>query len=292
MKATILGGGFGLYGYLPALIACHIPVMLPLRYQPLILHRSDLAPYYPLIDWQPEECILEQCDALIMALPPTQQVEMIVKSLGYLNLKYYLLEKPLATSPLEAQQILELMTCAQKKFRIGYNFRFTDWGRALLQQKQGIEHILWEFHAPHYAKNMQIWKRKHSAGGGALRFYGIHLIALLAEMGYTEVLFSEVLPSSEDELVSWTAVFGKNGVPECRIRVHTQSMNSIFKLEYNGGDYSLAHPFQSKRTQNNSTDIRIPYLISMLHELFNDERNAYDWYEQVNKLWQSTEALA
>lgn len=291
MKATIFGGGFGLYGYLPALIACHISVILPLRYQSFILHRSDLAPYYPLIDWQPEDCILEQCDAVVMALPPAQQAEMIVKSLQYSNINYFLLEKPLAASPVEAKQVLELMIGSQKKFRIGYHFRCTDWGKKLLQQKQGVENIIWEFHAHHYANTIQTWKRKQSTGGGALRFYGIHLIALLAEMGYTEVLFSKTRTSAEDELESWDAVFGKSGFTECTIRINTRSMNSIFTFEDHGSKYSLTHPFQSRLAQNNAADVRIPYLISTLRELFHDDRNTYEWYEQVNTLWQSTEAF-
>ncbi len=293
MKATILGSGFGLYGYLPALIACNVSVILPMRYQSIILQRPDLAHYYSLIEWAPsEDIILSQCDAIIIALPPAQQINLLKKCLGYSNLNYYLLEKPLAVSPSEANYILELMTHSKKKFRIGYNFRWTDWGKTLLKQNNGLEEIIWEFHAHHYAKNIQTWKRFHKEGGGALRFYGIHLIALLAEIGYKNVLFSETIQSNEGELESWTGILGGTHLSNCRVTIHTHSMNSIFQVKHNKNIYTFTHPFEAARAENNSIDMRVPYLISTLRDLLNDDRQSYDWYKQVNQLWQSIEEFA
>jgi len=46
-------------------------------------------------------------------------------------------------------------------------------------------HSYKQLKADHFKNNKDNWKRDHKQGGGPLRFYGIHLIAVLAELGYT-----------------------------------------------------------------------------------------------------------
>ena len=48
---TILGSGFGMYGYLPALIECGMKVALPERYRSVIGGRTELVQYMPEVIW-------------------------------------------------------------------------------------------------------------------------------------------------------------------------------------------------------------------------------------------------
>ena len=65
----------------------------------------------------------------------------------------------------------------------------------------------WEFMAHHYINNLDTWKNKHSHGGGALRFYGIHVIALLAYVGYNNIIKSKLSLDLAGNPYQWSAIF-------------------------------------------------------------------------------------
>ena len=53
---AILGSGFGLYGYLPALVeGCEQPVVLPERYRARFDERSELARFAINVQWEDDE---------------------------------------------------------------------------------------------------------------------------------------------------------------------------------------------------------------------------------------------
>lgn len=292
MKITIFGGGFGLYGYLPALYQVgDISVLLPIRYQAYLLSRPDLQQFNKQIEWvENHEAAITQCDGVIIALPPEEQFRLIKKIINRNNITYLFLEKPLAHSPQASDELLNLLKRSGKTFRIGYNFRYTCWGKALLQKEYCIDHILWHFRAHHYANDIRNWKRDHQAGGGALRFYGIHIIALLAEAGYANVQFSS-LPHGKDECQDWQAELSGNELPNCKIQVATNSEPVSFIVKHkNQILYSDAQPFQTQKIVPKPLDQRIPFLIAGLSDLFFDPNPYYNWYETVNSLWQKTEA--
>jgi len=193
----ILGSGFGLYGYLPALIeAGEKNILLPVRYKDKFSARSELQKYAGYVQWVFDDRVLfEMIDSIVLALPPEYQLDLVKKLIHIKNIKNLLLEKPLAISPEESSKLIDDLVHSNKRFRIGYNFRFTSWGSGIFELLNSISHpvsfnrlyISWSFIAPHYSNNALVWKRFNSLGGGALRFYGIHLIALLAEIGYRKV---------------------------------------------------------------------------------------------------------
>ena len=67
MKTAILGGGFGLYGYLPALIECGADVVLPLRHKERVLERPELAPLASKVEWRGDDTLLAGCEAAVIA---------------------------------------------------------------------------------------------------------------------------------------------------------------------------------------------------------------------------------
>ncbi|OJW47805.1 MAG: hypothetical protein BGO67_09160 [Alphaproteobacteria bacterium 41-28] len=293
VKIAIVGGGFGLYGYLPALL--QIPNATPIlqtRYQERLKARTDISQFYNDIEWvSDDDALLETSEGIIIALPPMEQYMWAKKCLGFKNISLMLLEKPLAPNPILANELLNDLESSGKKFRLGYNFRYTLWGQDILKNAKSIESIVWNFRAHHYTQNVQTWKRQHDDGGGAIRFYGIHLIALLAELGYNDASYSEVNEKQENEIESWDTELVGSGLPPCRISVASNSDNTKFIVrDGNGHVYSLLQPFQTLLTRKDALmDQRIPFLTQGLQDMLSKDQFFYDWYHKTNLLWSNIE---
>jgi len=210
-KVTIIGSGFGLYGYLPALVdGCGLRVTLPGRYRQRFDERPELNRFRSAIEWSRDErAALDISEGVVLATTPHLQAEWISACLELEHIGYLLIEKPIAASPSEAMDLLDRLHHSGKIFRIGYVFRYTDWAlalsRALKSPSSKTLRIQWRFLAHHLAHQLHIWKRFNSTGGGAIRFYGIQLIALLAEFGYREIVESKATGPTRDEVAGWTA---------------------------------------------------------------------------------------
>ena len=292
MKVTIIGGGFGLYGYLPALFQLpNINIILPKRYQERIKGRDDIKQFYNFIVWTDNlEKSLAACEGVIIALPPKQQYIIAKKCIDIKNINHILLEKPLACSPELAIDLLNSLELSGKKFRIGYNFRYTYWGKKFLHEKKGVENIYWRFSAHHYAQNIETWKRYHNEGGGALRFYGIHLIALLAELGYKDLSYSKISTKQENEVEIWEAELLGADLFSCRIYVDSNSDYITFNVQENNQEtYLLKQPFEIKQSHITLIDRRVPFIKEALEDLFYEDQLYYEWYKATNLLWDNIE---
>jgi len=291
MRVGILGGGFGLYGYLPALVQMPgLTVILPVRYQKYFETRSDIGCFYDIVEWvSDEEELLKTCDGVVVALPPEQQYMWVKKCLNCTNISHILLEKPLAVNPVIADNLLNSLKSSGKKFRIGYNFRYTEWGLNILKGAETIESMSWDFCANHYYQNIQTWKRQHKYGGGALNFYGIHIVAFLAELGYKYALYSEITTKYEGEADSWSAELGGINLSSCKIKVDSNNTNTNFIIHYNKEEVlSLLQPFQTiEQPKSAVIDIRIPVLKRLLLDLFYNDQFCYNLYDEVNLLWEN-----
>jgi hypothetical protein len=232
---TIIGSGFGIYGYLPAIITENREkVILPASYLEKIIGRKELLSFLPLIQWvENQDEALSKVDGVVVAVPPICQWEIVQHILKFQNIKRVILEKPLATDPVLAENLVSSVLQANKQFRVGYTFLFTHWHHEFNWPKvidgyTGIE-IRWNFLAHHFAKNLVNWKRKHSKGGGVLRFFGIHIIALLSEAGYTGVVKS-ILQGQLDEPEYWEAILTGVGLPDCSIKVNSRCEVQMFEI--------------------------------------------------------------
>ncbi len=297
---AIIGSGFGLYGYLPALIdGCSQQIVLPKRYQIRFNQRSELASYAKNVQWETDEiAVLERAEGVVLALRPLNQKEYISSCIERSNIKRLLLEKPLAPSPDLANEILDELIHSQKVFRIGYNFRYTDWGKNLIQDlsSNGVLIIHWSFLAHHFSHDLHNWKRFHPEGGGVIRFYGIHIIALLAEIGYRDVTVSNAFGVSPNEPERWTAVFAGTGLPECRVEINTKSMDRKFHVEHlkdkkNTVFANLRDPFEIENQSypNKLSDLRVPVLMRLCRSLWERSASEYELYKATIHLWYSVE---
>ncbi len=101
---TIIGSGFGLYGYLPAIIkGLQGEVVLPERYLPKIRVRPELKDLEECILWvKNKELALQKATKLIVAVPPSIQSEVVRNSIESSKIKTVYIEKPVAPTPKDA----------------------------------------------------------------------------------------------------------------------------------------------------------------------------------------------
>ena len=300
----ILGGGFGLYGYLPAAAKLlQEPVLLLKKYKPIIDSRQELFSFKDQIIWlESEEELMQTADSLVISRRPIDQEALVSRCLLEVNLKRVMFEKPLATSPEKAQKILQLMANSNKYCSVGFNFRFTNWAIQLkekLLNGEFSEHesinLSWHFMADHFSRNIESWKMDHAQGGGAIRFYGIHVIALLAELGYEHVESSSVLTSnSKHSFCDWRACFKGPGLPTFLVNLNSKSNASHFNLYLGNKDQPLLeglNPFDTvlNKLTISEQDTRCIYLQDALEELFNLTKPYPNRIECCTKLWQLVE---
>ena len=301
----ILGGGFGLYGYLPAAAKfLQEPVLLLKKYKPIIDSRQELLSFKDQIIWmESEEELIQTADCLVISRRPIDQEALVFICLLQVNLERVMFEKPLATSPEKAQKILQLMAGSNKYCSVGFNFIFTNWAIQLKEKllngelsEHGSINLSWHFMADHFTRNIESWKMDHAQGGGAIRFYGIHVIALLAELGYEHVESSSVLSSNlKHSFYKWTACFKGSGLPSFFVNIDSKSNVSYFKVNLGNGKQALFDgigPFDRFLSNLNfiEQDTRCIYMTKALQELFELSKPYSKRIEDCTKLWQSVEA--
>ncbi len=291
MKVGILGSGFGLYGYLPALAALQSRVLLPERYRAVIASRVELSGFAAGIDWVANEhAAIDGAQALVMARRPADQSSMIAGLLRHNGLKRLLLEKPLAQTPALAAQLQNQIEASGKILQMGYMFGFTDWGRDLMGRPTiGDLQIKWTFRAHHYAANLSNWKRSGAAGGGALRFYGIQLISLLADLGFDSVLASSTVAGQPDEAEVWRATLSNGRGARCEIELDSNSAETEFSVSAPRLSLAISQPDPFGEASNAAQDRRVPILSSLCRELLTSEQTPHSSYRKTIALWQAIE---
>lgn len=275
----ILGSGFGLYGYLPAAVAAgHDQILLPARYQSKFDTRTELRRFVNNIVWvKSDDAVLRAATTLVVSRRPADQFLLLPDLLSLPNLKNIVFEKPLAPSPEEALRMLELLNKTDKKYVVGFIFRFIPWAKVVSdcmitspKEGQTVWGLKWHFQAEHYRNNRRTWKRDYLQGGGPIRFYGIQMIALLAQWGFDEVIKSEVRSSTKNgEQTFWRAIFRGARLPEFRIEIDSNSVNPSFCVKnVSRGEslYSGSNIFGQIFPTNtsNSVDHRSLYLERLL----------------------------
>lgn len=301
MKFAILGSGFGLYGYLPALISgCDKQVYLPERYRAKLRERTDVRHFEDIVRWRSDdEAILEEVDAVVISRRPRDQEQLIRRCVQIPHIQALIIEKPLGMTPGSALAVLDALEASRKSYRIAYIFRYMPWTAQLRQALQSHDasdpiRIVWRFRAHHYAHRLRNWKRQVSEGGGALRFFGIQLIGLLAEIGYRDVANSQFTSSRQNECEAWSAEFGGERLPRCRVDVETNSAEERFLVEFtesqsgSGRMIDLDDPFQ-QCAQIGGLDRRVAILTELCRELIDGRDTVHGWYRRSLTLWSECE---
>jgi predicted dehydrogenase len=291
-RVAIFGSGFGLYGYMPAVLKSGAEqVLLPERYRTTFASRRELAPFAGNILWCGDEAAaLDGADSAVIALKPNLQVQWVRECIRRKHITQLLLEKPLAESPVASMALFDELIQSGKRFRIGYMFGFTAWGEAvdavLKNSLPGTLQISWKFLAHHFRHNLPNWKRSHAQGGGAIRFYGIHLIALLSACGYDTVLSSI---ASGGEAARWQAKLAGQGLPECNITLDCHAETAQFLVTAGKTLGNLADPLDGDAPVQGMLDKRVPLLARLCESLREDAPEVYIRYADSLRLWAEVE---
>jgi len=300
---TIVGSGFGLYGYLPALIdELKEVVVLPERYRATILTRPELRTYLDKVKWaEDRERAFAEATGVAIATRPDLQPKTVLTCYRYPRIKRLTIEKPVASNPRLANHVLEELINSGIKFRIGYSFLYAAWHESLHVLKETVNAhdellISWRFTAHHFVNDINNWKRHATHGGGVIRFFGIHLVALLAECGYSAVVTSSTFGANLDEIERWRAIFSGPGLPKCVLDVDSRSTQEHFKVEIRKQSgrlqlVSLSDPFDAELIDSHwpARDRRINVLTKLLRSFSDDDSNMYDLYKRINNLWETIE---
>jgi predicted dehydrogenase len=300
----ILGSGFGLYGHLPAIAALSDePICMPVRYRTTFETRPELADLAPRIVWVEDPLeVIARAHTVTLALMPQAQTQWMTTCLASANVKRLVLEKPLAPSPEVAILLLEQLRRAGKRHRINYSFLFAPWFVWLERQlatprtlQKARVVIRWTFHAHHFKHNLENWKRNPEAGGGALRFYGIHLIAALSALGANQALRCETRGASSTDNEAWSGTLA-HGEVQFELTVDSRAAEEAFTIEIESGveptrALHLSNPFAEFARPQNGRDQRIEILVALYRSL---EQEANDepcdaLYQATNNLWLAAE---
>jgi predicted dehydrogenase len=312
MRVGIVGGGFGLYGFLPAVAERPDDTIFTLdRYRRTVQTRPDLAAFQDRVSFKPDiPGLADVCDTLIIAVPPLEQqaiVEDLLRSQWCGNL---ILEKPLTPDPNSTLDLTERLINSRLSFRIDFTFTVTNWCKALART---LDHdgtsasqvgITWRFLAHHYRHEHETWKRYHRLGGGALRFYCIHTLGLLAALGdWTPVECQRALESNGEEAACHFSV--RSGNTEVSVICDTRwSGQSQFQVSSGRAKaekvlFQADDPFSEELSpadlsvgvRDRVLDRRTIYLRRLLDTMEDDSQETYRGYLRFAYLWRDLEAL-
>ena len=285
-----MGSGFGLYGYTPAAIRSGYRVHLSERYIQRFESREELLPFREQIDFVKEDDLLRDAALCIIAKRPSDQYELLPLILDRASASKIMLEKPLAASPDQAKELCSLLRDSKKAIRIGYAFLYTSWGREVVSKikaKKADIRIEWDFLAYHFKHDISNWKRFTSQGGGALRFYGIQFIGLLAAAGVWDVEESTISCANLDEAIRWKTELHEKGGSHVFLSIDSHSIQSKFHCQINTGkdffDFSADSPFESSKSR---LDSRIDCLSEIIRSF---EENVLYSIDDSIMLWSKIE---
>lgn len=256
-QLLILGGGFGLYGYVPAAIQTSWKVTTLSRYKELLEERAELAGLSSRVDFISEIDLDPQFyDAIVIARAPRQQFDFIQSNPTFEG--HYFLEKPLGDTEKATSQLLDTLQSRQSSFSVAYLFEYQEWYKHLTSGENSGTNVTidWRISSP---KNRS-WKESPDAGGGILAYYGVHLLSLIVDCAYDlrNLEISHQTDTLEIKL--------KNSSREISLKLSVGEISSfevVLKGQHSVYHWSRESPFGVIPTPG-IPDPRIPALIEYL----------------------------
>ena len=253
MNIGIFGGGFGLYGYLPAAIHNGFKVQTLSKYKEIIESRSDISHYLSEINFFDTELeLFDASKSIVIARNPSSQYQLMTSS--NLDDKIFFLEKPLATSKDLHTKFLKKLGRNKTLFKIAYIFLYTEWYLKILALFKTNPNIIININWMVNSRSVG-WKTNSNSGGGIAKFYGIHFLPLLYKFQISQKdIFCSI--ESPSKLLIKANLF--------KIKVSIEE-NSFFEVEVieNGKiiySWDGMNPFSKEGISPNYTDPRIELL--------------------------------
>jgi predicted dehydrogenase len=266
----ILGSGFGMYGYLPALLNSGHEVTTLSEYKAKLELRPELAKFIDQVTFTSEQEILDNCENLVIAKDPRSQYQLLSKN--QFQCRRLFLEKPLAPSISQHKEMLKVLESQNINFSLGYLFQFTPWWKRiasdiLLGHSLEVE-IDWRLSIP------QGWKNSHQDGGGMVAFYAIHFAPILNFPGIS----IDHLFSIESNKLSFVLTNYDDIKLHIRLEYADKSAFSIFSMDTLNQKtllYAGDSPFGAKPSFG-KVDPRIPFLEEYIAEVFSENDHTAD----------------
>ena len=165
MNFHVYGKGFGLYGYLPAIIKSKYKnLFIKKTYLRFLRKRKDLNQYIKYITFVSKHN-LEKKDIIIFAKRPSDQYKFLKRYAS--KSFYFFLEKPLANNFKKSEELINFLLKKKIKFSIAYLFLYTPWYKKLAKlienKKVDTIFINWNLKSKNSPKS---WKNNVKQGGG------------------------------------------------------------------------------------------------------------------------------
>lgn len=295
----IIGSGFGLYGYLPALLSLsNSPILLLDRSREKFFSRRDLIKFHDKVLWcSSVNELINQSSDIVIAIPPGSQENIIEKIISEDIRPRIIIEKPIGRSPKSSIDIANHLSSRGIDYRVGYTFIHTLWARHLASlwktNKFTEIEVIWSFRAYHYLHKLTSWKSSHEQGGGVLRFYGIQITALAAMVGFTTVMSSSLIGPYIDDYRHWRCKLVDSNLRSFNILLSVDSPKPLFEINLrnqNGYTVCVASsktPFYEP-TLDDSDDNRI-VVLQRLIKSFADQCETPVFYLDTLRLWADIE---
>jgi predicted dehydrogenase len=282
----IIGGKFGIYGWLSAILKSGYSksIALETRHMEEFTKYNWLVKHTDQIVWvdSPYD-VITLSENLVLAIPPDQTFDYL-ESICKAGIKTLIVEKPICETPEKAFAFITAVEASGIVMFSSFLFLFTNWyielaDKLFKMDKNEIVVIDWFFKADHFKNNKENWKRYHKQGGGPLRFYGIHLIALMADLGYRP--YKQTI----DYDSCYTGVWISDQGPDIITRINCRADNDRFEIK---GIVNVEHPFDDVYL---NLDNRIPYIEKLL-EVYNlNQDYLVKHTKKTINLWQQVEEL-
>ena len=303
MYFGIIGGGFGVYGWLSALSYFKdLKIGTLKKYKNNLLNKTDIENLLTLndkINWfDEEELLFESVDILIIARRPADQVKIITNLIKKSWKGSLIIEKPLAPSPYEANKIIKSMIKNKISFQVGFSIMETNWSKQvqqlILNKKPKEISIDWSFYAHHYKQKELVWKSNPYFGGGALSFYSIHLIAWLSSFSKWRVNYCSPLETKNNDTSVSFELSNSNTIIKINCDSISKNCNLFNITERNNQEklvLSLENPFNETISKSIAfkTDLRVPYLVKIIEKVLKKEWVNYTFIEKHIELWSNIE---
>jgi len=256
-KVGILGGGFGLYGYLPAFANLEYEIFTLSKYESFVKKRADLNQYIKGINFLKEEDLINKVDYICIARNPESQYEFIVNYKNF-EFNHLYLEKPIGHNAAAYKKCLENLEIQKTKFSVFYSLTYMDWYSNIVEEiMQGIDksfQIEWKI-----KQSASTWKQNSSKGGGLLKFYGIHFIKMFID----------------SNLLLKDAKMSKN---KLELILESKYLNSL-KIKVESSNKNSFSIYKNKQLQINSSN---PFLNEIIPELPDPRIKILEKYIQSN----------
>ena len=241
-KVGILGGGFGLYGYLPAFANLGYEIFTLKRYERFIKKRADLTKYIKDINFLKEEDLISKVDYISISRNPENQFKFLVNYKNY-EFNHLYLEKPIAHNIVSYKKCIENLEIQKTNFSVFYSLTYMDWYSNIIEEimhgaNQNFK-INWKIN-----QSISNWKQDVLKGGGLLNFYGIHFFKMFID---SNLLLKNVKMSSN----------------KLEINLESKNLNTL-KIKIETGDKNLFSIYKNEELQINSFN---PFLKEIIPEL-------------------------